>query len=126
MVAQIAVPAMQLKAAVHRLEADIGGETLCLRGKPRRAGRLVRYRARRVMHHKARGLQFGCLVSDTECERLKISEPSTELLALAHVLDGTVEAELRATDRARRDVEPPAVEPGHRDLEPLPLHADQV
>ena len=36
------------------------------------------------------------------------------------------EAELRAADRAGGDVEPPAVEAGHRDLEAVTLVADQV
>ena len=47
-------------------------------------------------------------------------------LALFHVRDGAVEAELRAAERAGRDVEPPAVEPGHGDLEALAFRADAV
>src|SRR6185436_17569364 len=40
--------------------------------------------------------------------------------------DGAVEAELRAADRAGRDVEPSAIEARHRDLEAVAFVADQV
>src|SRR5262249_23875602 len=43
-----------------------------------------------------------------------------------HITDGAFEAELGAAERAGRDVEPPAVERAHGDLEPLPLGADKV
>jgi len=78
------------------------------------------------MHHQPRRLQLGRVVGNAKRQRLEVRKARAELLALAHVFDGAVEAELRAADRAGRDVEPPAVEPGHRDLESLPLGADQL
>src|SRR5262249_44833063 len=71
-------------------------------------------------------LELGCIVGDAEAERLEIREPSAELLPLLHMRDGALEAELRAPKRAGRDVEPPAVERVHGDLEALPLGADAV
>ncbi len=59
-------------------------------------------------------------------QRLEIGQPRAELLALLHVVDGAVEAELRAAERAGADVEPPAVEPRHGDLETLAFAADAV
>ena len=41
MIAQVTVAAVQLQAAVHRVEAHIRGEPLRLRGKPRCAGRAL-------------------------------------------------------------------------------------
>src|SRR5213076_630620 len=49
-----------------------------------------------------------------------------ELLALARVLDGALEARAHDAARARRDGEAALVERVHRDLEALPLLADEV
>ena len=78
------------------------------------------------MQQQARRLDLGRIVGDAETQRLEIREPRAELLSLFHVGNGAVEAELRAAERAGRDVEAPAVERAHRDLESLPLGADPV
>ncbi len=126
MVAQIAIAAVQLQAAIDHLKPHIGSKALCLCGKPG-GGRVSRTdRDRRTMQQQARGLNVGRIVGDTELQRLKISESGSELPALFHVIDGTIETELRAADRAGSDIQPAAVEPGHRDLETLSFGADAV
>src|SRR5262249_10245105 len=70
--------------------------------------------------------ELGCIIGDAEAERLEIREPSAELLPLLHMRDGALQAKLRAPKRAGRDVEAPAVERAHGDLEALPLGADAV
>ena len=72
-------------------------------------------RDRGAMQQQARGVDLGRVIGDAELQRLEIGEPRAELLALLHVVDGAVEAELRAAERAGADVEPAAVEPGHGD-----------
>src|SRR4029078_4981259 len=125
-VAQIAITAMQLQAAIDRFKPCICCKPLCLRRKPG-AARLARiYRDRRTMQQQARGLNFGRVIGDTKLQRLKIGEPGSELPERFHVIDGAIETELRASNRAGTDVQPAAVESAHRDLETLPFRADAV
>src|SRR5262249_24295142 len=49
-----------------------------------------------------------------------------ELLPLTHVLDGAVEAELRAAHGTGGDVQPSPVEARHGDLEAIALATDQI
>src|ERR1700730_14195437 len=119
-IAQIAVAAMELQAAIDGLEARIGREPLRHGGEPGRPGQAAVERARGAAHHQARRLELGRVIGDAKAQRLEIGEPRSELLALAHIVDRALEAELRAADRAGRDVEPAAIEPGHGDLEAWP------
>ena len=121
MVAQIAVAAVQLQAAVDHVEAGIGREPLGHGGEPRAPGSRRSTATAARSQHQPRRLELGGVVGDAEAQRLEIGEPRAELLALPHVVDGAVEAELRAADRAGGDIEAPAVEPGHGDLEALAL-----
>src|SRR5262249_40429774 len=123
MIAQVAVAAVELQAAVDHVEAGIGRKPLGHGRKPRGGSLAPIERRRRPVEHQARRLELGCIVGDAKAERLEIREPSAELLPLLHMRDGALEAELRAAKRASRDVEAPAVEPAHGDLEPLPLAA---
>jgi hypothetical protein len=67
----------------------------------------------RAMQHQARRLDRGRIVGDAEAKRLEIRQPRAELLSFLHVGDGAVETELRAPERAGRDVETAAVERAH-------------
>src|SRR5262249_15989753 len=110
MVAQVAVTAVELQAAVDHVEAGIGRKPLG-HGRERGGDGLGAMEGgRRGVEHQARGLELGCIVGDAETERLEIREPSAELLTLLHMRDGALEAELGAAKRAGRYVEPPAVE----------------
>src|SRR5262249_30334785 len=126
MIAQVAVTAVKLQAAVDHVEARIGRKPLGHGREPRGGPLAPIKRRRRPVEHQARRLELGCIVGDAEAERLEIREPSAELLPLLHMRDGALEAELRAPKRAGRDVEAPAVERAHGDLEALPLGADAV
>ena len=59
-------------------------------------------------------------------EGLKLVEPLSEGFAIARILQRLVERGLRPAERAGTDVEPAAVEPGHRDLEADALVAEPV
>src|ERR1700704_2924351 len=126
MIAQITVAAVELQDAVPDLEAGVGGVALGHRGEPRRAALAIGDRARGPSHHQARRLQLRGVIRDPEGERLEVGQARAELLALAHIGERTVEAELRAADRAGRDVEPSAVEARHRDAETLAFLPDAV
>src|SRR5205814_4371582 len=116
----------KLEAAVDRLEAGVGGKPLRHGGEPRGALLAVADRDRGAPDHQPGGFELGRMIGDPELKRLEIGETRSELLSLAHVFDGAVEAELRAADRARGDVEPAAVEPGHGDAKALALLADAM
>src|SRR6185312_14025590 len=125
-IAQVAIAAMHLQTAVDHLEAGVSGEAFRLRRKPRRAGLTLADRAGRAMQQEPRGIERGRVIGHAELQRLEIGEPRAELPTLLHVIDRTVEAELRAAERTGRNVEPPAVEPTHRDAETLAFRADAV
>src|SRR4051794_39935250 len=124
MIAQIAVAAVQLQAAVDDVKAGIGGEALGLRGQSRRGRLALPYRDGGAVEQEPRSVELGGVVGDAELQRLEIGEPRVELLALLHVRHGAVETELRAADRTGANVEAAAVKPGHRDLEALAFFAD--
>ncbi len=110
MIAQIAITAMQLQAAIHHLEARIGSKALRLRGKPRRRRLALADRHRCAVQQQARGLKFRRIIGNPELQSLKIGKTRAELLALLHILDGAVEAELRAADGAGADIQPASIE----------------
>ena len=65
----------------------------------------------RAPHHQPRGFDLGRIVGDAEARAPgNPASRDAELLAVAHIVDGAVEAELRAAERAGGDVEPAAVE----------------
>jgi len=126
MVAQITVAAVKLQTAIDHVEAHIGGQSFC-HGSETGSRRLAAVeRCRRAMQHEPRRLDLGRVIRDAETERLEVRKPSAELLSLLHVGHGAVEAELRTTEGTSRDVEPPAIETAHRDLETLPFGSDSV
>src|SRR5258708_17187953 len=126
MVAQIAVAAVELQAAVDRVEAGMGRRPLGHGREPRGRALAPIERRGRSVEHQARRLELGCIVCDAEAERLEIREAGAELLALLHIGDSALEAELRTAERAGRDIEAPAIEPAHGDLEALSFGADAV
>src|SRR5581483_2810759 len=63
---------------------------------------------------------------DHVLHELVLADRLTERLALARVLDRTLEARTDDAARTGGDREPSLVERVHRDLEPLALFADQV
>ena len=126
MIAQVAIAAVQLQAAIDHREAGIGGKEFGLRGQPRGGGFAFANRDRRAMQQQARGFDLGGVVGNTKLQRLEIGQARAELLAFFHVRDGAVEAELRTAERAGADVQPPAVEPGHGDAEALAFAADKI
>ncbi len=125
-VAQVAIAAVELQATVDHVEAGVGGKPLGHGGAPRRVGVAAVERRSRAIEHQPCGFEGGRIIGDPETERLKIGEARPELLALLHIADSAVEAELRAPERAGRDVEPSAVETAHGDLEPLPFGAHPI
>src|SRR5690348_8664809 len=78
------------------------------------------------MQQQPRGIELRREIGHAELQRLEIGEPRAELAALLHVFDRTVEAELRAAERAGADIDAAAVEPGHGDAEALAFRADAV
>src|SRR5262245_37134458 len=125
-IAQIAIAAMQLEAAVDHLESRIGSETLGLSGKPRRHWLALAHCNRGAVQQESRRLQLGCIVCNAELQRLEIGKTRAELLAIFHVTDGAIETKLCTADRTRANVQPSAIKSRHRDLEALPLGADAV
>jgi hypothetical protein len=93
-------------------------KALCLRCKPR-SGWLActTATAARCNNNRAR-LELSREVRDTELQRLKIGEPRSELSALFHIFDCTIQAELRTADRAGADIQPPPSRPAIAILKP--------
>jgi hypothetical protein len=86
-----------------------------------RLGVLVVQRVGGAAHHQARGVQFGGHVGEAPLQALELLQRLAELLAGLEVGLGGVERQARPAQRARGDVDPPAVEAGHGDLEALPF-----
>ena len=78
------------------------------------------------MDHQAGGFEVRRHVGERELQRLKVGELAAELLALEQVIAGNLQARLRGAQRAGADVDAPAVEARHGDLEALPFRADEV
>ena len=73
-IAQIAIAAMQLQAAIDDLETRIGGKALGLRGEARRCGLALSYRDGGAMQQQARGFEFDRIVGDAKLQRLKVGK----------------------------------------------------
>src|SRR5262249_34949476 len=123
---QITVAAMQLQRLVGDFETGVGDEALGHGAKLRRIRLLAVERRRGAPQESARGFERNRHVGEAELKRLEFVEPLAEGLALFHVGERLVERCLRAAERARRDIEPPAIEPGHGDLEADAFFAEQV
>ena len=81
------------------------------------SGALRVERGRGAPEQRARGFELGRHVGEAELQRLELVEAFAERLALLHVGERLFERRLRAAERTGADVEPAAVEAGHRDLE---------
>src|ERR1700748_2507630 len=108
---------MQLQAAIHHLETRISSKALRLRGKTGRCRLALPDRDRRTVQQQARRFNFGRIIGDPELQCLKVGKARAELLALLHILDSAVKTEWRPADGACADIQPAAVETGHRDAE---------
>src|SRR5689334_7167205 len=93
MIAQIAVDAMQLKAAIEYLKSCICCEPFCRFDKPC-SRRLACANGNRgaVQQHAGR-IKFGREVRNTKLQRLKIGQPRSTLSALLHVVNGPIKKE---------------------------------
>src|SRR5436190_21926062 len=109
MVAQVAIAAMELEAAIDHLEAGIGRKPLGHGRQPRGAALAPVERIRRPVEHQSRCLELGRIVGNAEAERLEVGEPRAELLPLFHMGDGALKTELGAAERAGGDIEASAV-----------------
>src|SRR3954447_21387833 len=133
-VAEVALDPVLGREAVRaeHLDRHVRGLERRLRRVPLRKARLARRALALVLH--PRGLhdeQLRRLVAehhlrDHVLHELVAADLLPERLALARVLDGALEARAHDAARARRDGEAALVERVHRDLEALPLLADEV
>ena len=122
----ISVTAVQLQRVVADLKTDIGRETFCHRGVHRCIW-IADIQARgRAVDHEARRLQLRRHIRQLELKGLEIRQSLTELLALQHIITREVEAFAGCPDRTGRNIDPPAIESLHRDLEPVALFANPV
>mmetsp|Transcript_36712 Transcript_36712/g.74093 ORF Transcript_36712/g.74093 Transcript_36712/m.74093 type:complete len:231 (-) Transcript_36712:486-1178(-) len=74
---------------------------------------------------EAGGLDLGCHVSELELDRLQARDRRAERLPLVRVRCGGVEGGLRDAERLRCDPDAAPVQRLHRDLESLPLLAEE-
>src|SRR2546429_615631 len=124
--ADVAVAAVQLQGLVADHEAGIGDKALghgAVGGGVARTGIEL---GGGQAHHLARGHEFGGHVGQLELQRLEAGNGLAELLALVHVLLGLGERALGGAHGAGGDVDAPAVQALHGDLEAFALAAQQV
>src|SRR5262245_11718465 len=119
MITQIAIAAVQLQAAIDPFESRIGREAFCLCGEPGGSRRACTDRNCSAVQQQPGRFELCRIVRDAELQRLEIGETRSELSALLHIFDSTIETELRTTDRAGPYVQPTTIEASHRDLETL-------
>ena len=115
--AQVAVATVQLQGLVRDLEAGVGDVALGHRAQLDLVGVVGVQRTRGPPQHHSRRLEPGGHVGQGEPDRGLVEQGRAEGLSLANVGARFVEGGLRAAERARRDVEPAAVEALHRDAE---------
>src|SRR5260370_33637356 len=125
-VLQVAVAAMQLQRLVDDLKPDIGRETLAHRRGLRRLGRLGVEQESRPPDQDPRGVELGRHVGQLELRRLEFGDRLTELLALDYVARRGFEACASAAQRTGTDIDAPAIETGHGDLEAVALRSQPV
>src|SRR5690606_27027397 len=78
------------------------------------------------IEQRPRRLELGCHVGEHELGVLELGNRASELLAFLRITHRLVKTALPAAERAGTDVEPPAVEPLHRDAEAFAFAADHV
>src|SRR3954452_15640676 len=123
---RVAVTAVELQSFIADVEADIRRKSL-RHGAVRGCIGAARVESRSgAVNHQTSGLKLGCHIGYSELKRLEVGKGLTELLPHAHVHSGGVEASACSTQRTRCDVDPPAIERFHRNLEALPLLPNQV
>ena len=123
---EIAVAAMQLQRLIGDVEAGVGDEALGHGAKLRGVRVVAVERRGGAPQQGARRFEPGRHVGEAELQRLEFVKALAEGLALFHVGERFFQRRLRAAERAGRDIEPAAVEPGHRDLEAKPFLAEPV
>ena len=123
---EIAVAAVQLQALIGHLRARLGDEFLGHGAELGGIRRALVELPRRLAQEGAGGLKLDLHVGKAELQRLELVDALAEGAALGHVAQRGVERRLRRPERAGRDVEPAAVEPGHGVAEALALLAQQV
>src|SRR5690606_23426866 len=124
--ADIAITAVQLQCFVAHLKADIGGEAFrhrAVHGFFRVAGVDA---GSSHAYHLPSGNQVGEHVGELELQRLKGGDRLAELLALVHVFLCKGQCRLRSPYRTGGDIDAPAVETLHRNLEAFALGAEAV
>ena len=82
--------------------------------------------ARGVVHHEARGLDFGGHFGQLELHSLELGHGAAELLPLLHVPEGVVEGALGKSHHLRADPDPSLVERLDRHPVPHPDLAEHI
>src|SRR6516164_4083180 len=122
----VAVTAVQLQRLVADLETGVGRKPFCHCAMHRRF-RIARVeRNRRSPDHQPGGFEFRCHVCHPELKRLEFRERFPELLANPEMRFGGFKACTRAAQRAGADIDAPAVQCLHRDLEAVTLVSDEI
>ncbi len=126
-VLQIAVAAEQLQRLVADVEPGIGREAL---GHRAMHGRLADRRGRGCAAPRqtiSRAASSSVAMSASlNCNAWNSASGLAELAAFEQIGARRLETGARAAQRAGGDIEPPAVEPHHRDLEAVALGAEPV
>src|SRR5580704_9046525 len=125
-VLQVAVAAMQLQRLVDDLEPDVGRKALAHRRGLGRLGRLGVEQEGRAPDQEPRGVELGRHVGQLELRRLEVGDRLAELLALDDVARRGFEAGTGAAQRTGADIDAPAIETGHGDLEAVALRPQPV
>src|SRR6201991_1062813 len=115
--AQVAVATVQLQRLVRHLETSVGDIAFGHRAQLDLVGVVGVQGTCGAPQHHSRGLQAGRHVGQGEADGGLVEQRGAERLTLAHICPRLVEGRLRAAERARRDVEPAAVEALHCDAE---------
>src|SRR5271163_45211 len=113
--AQIAIATVQLQRLVGDVVARVGDIALGHRAQLDLVSGVVVECIGGAPQRHSRGLEPGGHVGQGEPDGGFVEQGSAERLSLAHIGARFVEGGLRAAQRARRDVEPAAVEAVHRD-----------
>ena len=102
------------------------GEALAHGGGLRRLGRLGVEQRGRAPDHQPRRIELGRHVGQLELRRLEIGQRLAELLALDDIARRRLQAGAGAAQRAGADIDAPAIEPHHGDLEAVAFRPQPV
>src|SRR5262245_13165968 len=122
---RVAVAAVDPHRLGRVLERGLGGEVLRHPGFHVAAAPAV-VGLRRGLGEEPRRLRAGRHLAELELDRLVLADRLAERLAELRIAHRLVERALRDADAACGDVDPAELEPAHREIEALPLLADQV